>query len=49
MVNEYCADCGHKFENGQMRIYWKGKDRCEKCDRIFKEKESKSKEKKINL
>ena len=27
-----CQDCGKK---SNMLIYWKGKDRCEKCDREF--------------
>ena len=37
---EKCADCGNEFEKGQMRIYWKGKNRCEKCDKIFTENQN---------
>ena len=39
MTDEYCGDCFHIFEKGQMRIYYKGEVRCEKCDRIFNEKQ----------
>ena len=33
MNNEYCDDCKHGFQKGQMRIHCPdGKVRCEKCD-----------------
>ena len=44
MTLEYCGDCGHQFEKGQIRIFWKGKHRCEKCDKVFNEKDKTSPE-----
>ena len=45
MTDEYCEDCNHKFEKGQMRIFWEGKNRCEKCDRRIVMMLSRKKEK----